>query len=449
MFYDERINAEQGRAYRSAMIFALVILILYGALHGALLIANDDLNIAFMSVEIFCGIGGAILVAYGELRYGIRPADEMGDSEKRRYYSRAFFGFLYMFIFIYCCIRVPFSMALNANDIAPNHLIILLELSVWLLLLFLFKRNEVPINSSFLAVKRKDYWRRVLKNVGILGIATAFFSVTSAIITLALTENVAFFIGVLLVGLTTWISLASEYAIFSWAERSSDKAKEQGRISAATLVFAVSAVAVYLLYSGLSAYVIANSDAINSSAVVIRIQSINLFFGHIIFYFFGLFAVYLYSELKVLKSKGLGQAAILFFAAHLVSFCSSQILRVASSLVSGLIDSLGVSFLGTYSFMVEAADTLFLALNLIALTKFIQSLIELGFAGNAAYFFPAALAAIKATNLILSAQYRLSSLNAFIECIGTLAVYAAMLCCFFARRKKLEDLISEYMGDPR
>ena len=68
MFYDERINAEQGRAYRTAMIFSLILMMLYGALHGALLVSSGSMHVALMSVELFCGIGTAILIAYGELR---------------------------------------------------------------------------------------------------------------------------------------------------------------------------------------------------------------------------------------------------------------------------------------------------------------------------------------------------------------------------------------------
>jgi hypothetical protein len=226
MFYDERINAEQGRAYRTAMIFALVLMILYGALHGALLVSNGSMHVALMSVEIFCGIGTAVLIAYGELKYGIRPADEMVDSQKKSYYSRAFFGAFYMLIAVYCCIRVPFSIHLNAYDITPNHLIILLALSTWLVLLFCFKHGEIPLNSSFIEVSRSDYWLRVLKNIGKLGGITAIFTAISAINTFLLTKDTFDFISVLLAGLITFVSFAIEYVIFSYAERSSDKAKE-------------------------------------------------------------------------------------------------------------------------------------------------------------------------------------------------------------------------------
>jgi len=447
MFYDERINAEQGRAYRTAMIFALVLMILYGALHGALLVSNGSMHAALMSVELFGGIGTAVLIAYGELRYGIRPNDEMVDSQKKSYYSKAFFGSFYMIIAVYCCIRVPFSIHLNAYDVTPNHLIILLALSTWLVLLFCFKRNDVPLNSSFIEVSRADYWLRVLKNIGKLGGITAIFTAISAINTLLLTKDAFDFISVLFAGLITFVSFSVEYAIFSYAERSSDKAKASGRVSAATLIFAAAAVTGQLLYTILSTYVVINSGAINSSAAVLRINSLQQSFGHLIFYFFGLFAIYLYSELKPLKNKGIQRAAALFLSAHVMIFCIGQLTRVISSMISGLIDELGPAVMDTYLFIGETADAAALAVSLIALIIFIRSLVGLELTSKKAYVYPAAFVVLKIANLILSTQHRLANLNAFIESFGTFLLYGIMLIFLCERRRKADDLLSEKSND--
>jgi hypothetical protein len=447
MFYDERINAEQGRAYRTAMIFALVLMILYGALHGALLVSNGSMHVALMSVEIFCGIGTAVLIAYGELKYGIRPADEMVDNQKKSYYSRAFFGAFYMLIAVYCCIRVPFSIHLNAYDITPNHLIILLALSTWLVLLFCFKHGEIPLNSSFIEVSRSDYWLRVLKNIGKLGGITAIFTAISAINTFLLTKDAFDFISVLLAGLITFVSFAIEYVIFSYAERSSDKAKENGKISAATLIFVAAAVAVQLLYTLLSTYVVINIGAINSSAAVMRINSLQQSLGYLIFYFFGLFAIYLYSELKALKNKGVQRAATLFLSAHVIIFCIGQLTRVTSSMISGLIEELGTAVLDTYLLICETADTVALAISLIALVIFTKALIELGLTTKKAYVYPATFVILKVTNLILSTQHRLANVNAFIESFGLFLLYAIMLVFLCERRRKADELLSASSND--
>lgn len=448
MFYDERINAEQGRAYRAAMIFALVLMILYGTLHGALLILNESMHIALMSVEIFCGIGTAVLIAYGELRYGIHPADEMVDTQKKNYYSKAFFAFFYMLIAVYCCIRVPFSIYLDAYDVTPNHLIILLALSTWLVLLFCFKRREVPLNSSFLEVSGKDYWLRVLKNIGKLGGITAIFTVISAVNTLLLTKDAFNFISVLIAGLITFVSFAVEYAVFSFAERSSDKAKENGRISASTLIFAAAGVVGQFLYAALSAFIVINSGAINSSDAVIKINSLQQYFGLIIFYFFGLFAVYLYSELRVLKRKEIHISASLFLTVHVASLCIGQLTRVMSSAISGLIDALNPNALNAYLFILEATSAVALAISLIALTLFIKALIGLGLTNKKAYAYPAAFIVLKVTNLFLSTQYRLANINSFIENFGTLLLYGIMLIFLCRSRRKAEDLLAEVSDDP-
>ena len=448
MFYDERINAEQGRAYRKAMIFALVMLVLYGGLHGALLWSNGNAHLALMSVEVFCGIGTAILIAYGELRYGLHPADEMVDSRKKSYYSKAFFGFFYMLIAVYCCIRVPFSIHLNAYDVAPNHLIVLLALSTWLVLLFSFKQNEIPLNSSFIDVSASDYWMHVLKNIGKLGGVTAFFTAISAINTFLLTKDALNFISVFLAGVITFVSFAVEYAVFSFAERSSDKAKSNGRISAATLIFAAAAVAGQLFYTVVSTYVVINSGAINSSAAVIKINSLQQYFGYLMFYFFGLFVIYLYSELKALGNKGIRRAAEVFLASHVIIFCIGQLSRVVSSMVSELIHDQGPAVLNTYLFVLEFLSAAALAVSLIALFILVRSLVGLGLAGKKAYVYPVAFIVLKAVNLILSAWHSMANLNAFIESCGTLLLYAAMLFFLCERRRRAEVLLSEVTDDP-
>lgn len=442
MFYDERINSEQGRAYRAATLFALIILILYGILHGFLLSAHGSFHVALMSVEIFCGIGGALLIAFGELKYGICPADEMVDAQKKRYYSKAFFGFLYMLIAVYCCIRVPFSIHLNAYDVAPNHLIILLALSVWLVLLFRFKRNEIPLNSSFIEVSPSEYWKHVLKNVGKLGGITALFTAISAVNTVMLTKDAFDFLSVLLAGSITFVSFAVEYLIFSLAERSSDKAKEKGKISGATLIFAAVTAAAYLLYAAISTYVVINAGDINSSAAILKINSLQQYFDCVIFYFSGLFSIYLYSELKVLKNDGTRKAITLFISSHLVSFCFGQISRVSSPFISEILDN-DPAMINAWLFFLELLNAAVLGIYIVSLIIFIKALISLGLTSKKAYLYPTAFVVLKIVNLILASQHRLANINAFIESFGAFLLYGILLLFLCERRRKAEDIISE------
>ena len=446
MFYDERINAEQGRAYRAAMIFSLIIITVYGILHGILLSQFGSFHVALMSVEIFCGIGGGLLVAYGELRYGIRPTDEMVDAQKRRYYSKAFMILLYMIIAVYCCIRAPFSIALGAYDVAANHLIVLLTLSAWLVLLFFFKKSDVPLNSSFIEVSAKDYWMRVMKNIGVLGGITAFFTVISSFITLCLTESMGYFLGVLLAGFITFLSFAAEYTIFSFAERSSDKARENGKISPATLIFAAVTAAAYLFCAAVSTYIIIDEQAVNSAAAVMRINAIQQYFDYIIFYFAGLLAIYLFSELKALKSRGMFKATALFITVHVGSFCLGQLSRVSSPFISELLNGDPVS-INTYLFCLEALNTVVLCVYIISLTLFIRSMISLGLATKRTYWYPTAFIALKIVNLILATQHSLANINAFAESFGELLLFCILLVFLCERRRRVSDMLPTASDD--
>lgn len=443
MFYDERINAEQGRAYRTATIFALVIITLYGILNG---INLGMPFLTFISFEAICAFGGACIVAYGELRYGIRPTDERKDFQKKRYYSKAFFGFLYLIIAVYCCIRVPLYIVLGSfaiHNIFPNHIMILLALSTWPVLLFCFKRNDVYINSSFLAVSRKDYWLRVLKHIGKLGGITAIFTAISAIITFMLSRNEENFTIVLLAGLATFISFSVEYIIFSFAERSSDKAKENGKISAATLIFATIWISSLLISTVLSTLTILGNDAINSAAVVKKLLSVQQYFGYIVFYFVVLFAIYLYSEIKALKSKNIQKAATMFITVHIISFCTSQLQQIISATIAKLIDKVEVVAINAYNLAFEIFSSVVLAFDVIALILLIKFLIERKIASKIAFTYPAALIILKIINLILSSQYRLTEFNMYIKLFGTLFLYGITFIFLIIWRKKVEGLILE------
>lgn len=180
MFYDERIHAGRGKAFRNTIILAVVLLAVYGAIHTAcLFILHDTKNPLAFIIEPLCLAAGLVILIYGETAYGGKDRDEMREYQKNCYYAKAFYVFLYIFAGVYCVFAPIQSAYLLDSKVfststgavfytgffKPNLLLLVVEIPCFLFLLLQFKRSEMPFNAAFLTEDRSVYWRRVWKNI--------------------------------------------------------------------------------------------------------------------------------------------------------------------------------------------------------------------------------------------------------------------------------------------
>lgn len=335
MFLDERINAEQGRAFRLTVIFAWAVTVLYGILHFMMLKASGKIPPSSLSVEIFCSICGAILIGIGEFSKWSETKDEMWEYEQNKFYCKAFYIFLYVMLFAYCCIRVPAYIVLSPYDMLPNQLLVLLELTCFIVLITKFKFSEIPFNYTFISEEKRSYGKQVIINIGKLGGVILLFTLLSFVTLVFIGEFDALdLLSILISGLFTWISLSMSYTLFSVAEWLSDRAKEKNLLSAATLFFFFSAVAFALGAAAIGVYCsVDNGHLIVTSAHVVLISSLMRYFALMETALFAVFAAYLYSETRFLKLEKFKLAVKLFAIATVVEITVSELSRVASSAV--------------------------------------------------------------------------------------------------------------------
>lgn len=351
MFLDDRINAEQGRAFRLTVIFAWAVTVLYGILHFLMLKTSGKIPPSSLSVEMICGICGAILIGIGEFSKWSETKDERWEYEQNRFYCKAFYIFLYVMLFAYCCIRVPAYIVLSPYDMPPNQLLILLELTCFIVLVTRFKLSEIPFNYTFISEEKRSYWGQVFINIGKLGGAILFFTLLS-FVTLFFTGEFDVFdlLSILISGIVTFSSLGFQYVLFSAAERISDRAKEKNILSASTLFFFFAAAVFALGTAAIGLFCsVDNGHLIVTSAHAALISSIMRYFALMETALFAVFAAYLYSEIRFLKLEKFKSALKLFVIATVLEITISELLRVLSTAVMigevvadrGLITALG------------------------------------------------------------------------------------------------------------
>ena len=335
MFLDERINAEQGRAFRLTVIFAWALTVLYGIFHFVFLKIAGELSFFALSVEIFCAIGGAVIIGIGELNQWNDTKDEMWEYEQNKFYSKAFYVFLYIMLFAYCSIRVPAYIALSPYDMPPNQLLILLELTGFIVLITKFKFSEVPLNYTFISEERWGYGKRVLLNIGKLGGMIMLFTSLSLVTLIFIGEIDAFdLLSILLSGVVTWISFSMTYTLFSVAEWFSDRAKEKNRVSVSTLFFFFAASAFALGTATIGLYCsVDNGHHIVTSQYAVMISSLMRYFALMETALFAVFAAYLYSEMRFLKLEKFKLAVKVFVIATVLEITVSELMRLLSSAV--------------------------------------------------------------------------------------------------------------------
>ena len=187
MFFDDRINAERGKAFRATLMFAWVASAVYLAIHLIEDFINPASAFLFNSLLVFV-IGIGILIAIGEIRFGFVPKDEMLQTKKHKYYTRIFWRALFFFIFTYCLETVFNVFGLVEINISQSYytkgeyFLLTLETACWVNLLAYLKCREVPLTYRFVLLDKKAYILNVLKNLGKLVFVMLSFIVFTELI---------------------------------------------------------------------------------------------------------------------------------------------------------------------------------------------------------------------------------------------------------------------------
>ena len=388
MFHDERIIVEQGKAFRATMMLAWFISLLYGILHALTLYTNGAFHVLALTSELICLGSGLAFFLYGEIKHFDSVKDEMLAYQKNMYYKKVFYIFIGIILFAF---YLQIGLGSRYEWFPPNHFLFSLQIPCWLLLLTYLKTHGVPFNYSYLGESKEIYIRRTFINVLKLGKIVAAATIIGLIILIVLRTSILEIIAVLLSGILSWLSLATEYLIISWAERVSDQANEQNRISSATLLFVVLGVLLYIISAIIGCYAVwDNGKYLTNGTRLMLVSLSNKSAGYLGMYSFGLFSVYLYNELKDIKSKLFECSTIISMGTIILAF----VLEPLSQIVHYMIDNIGmqmgpsVQLVETTLYIESAVDYLLLVLRAVLLIIATTAFVKKNTVKRTAYIYP-------------------------------------------------------------
>ena len=164
MFYDERINAECGKMYRTGIILTTILTAVYGSMRAFYLRLEGDLRVKYLLLELIVVVGGLAILLVGSFLYG-RHLDERVTFNKYRYYRK--FGPLFLIIVISACI-IAMLPSLQYSDhyvsstypgtMLPNAYIALFASMGCAYFFFHFKMKDISVN--YLFIEDSHYYRR-------------------------------------------------------------------------------------------------------------------------------------------------------------------------------------------------------------------------------------------------------------------------------------------------
>lgn len=346
MFFDERIYAAKGKAFRNTMFFSCALLFVYTVLHRIYLYCTTN-DPQFISTLFETAVLAAnlVILAIGELRFAFSEKDEMTECRKNGFYAKGFSVFLCVVAGLYCIVAPLIPIALRYPDLPINTPLGLTLIPCWLFLLWQFKRSDVTLNSEFIEEKKEEYRKRVLRNLHKFSGICFLFMLCGIFVLyeyLKMTQesflfSAAYLFTVLIAGILSWGSISVEYLIFSYAERSSERAKAEGKFSHAVRLFlwiGIAVRALSLISNGLVMHLI-NDNTYYSLTKISMADLINLTnaVADGAFYFDTLFLLYLYSELRVLKDKKLNTAFSGMFWTGIVSSLLPDFINILQDIV--------------------------------------------------------------------------------------------------------------------
>ncbi len=231
--FDERIQKDLGRAQRQTMwllwILSLGYLTLYTA---AVRITGTELRLPLILAPLLTVVGGGILLAFGELYYLGAAKDERKQAAQANYYVRAFYGFVLLIACAFCIhVAVNLARPIGAPDQAKGAFPALLLTVGGVFFLYRLKTYRIPLNFTVIESEKQLYRRRVWRNIGVLGLAIAAFTLVSILLFCCLQGDPVWILVLLLAALLQYLGLGAEYWLLSFVEYREEQAKAQGALS--------------------------------------------------------------------------------------------------------------------------------------------------------------------------------------------------------------------------
>lgn len=226
MFSDERIDMQCGKIYRNGIFAALCVTVLYLIskcvtlqFHGVECFESFFGFMGYFFCEIAIIVTCILIILYAVLKFR-GEKDERNLFLTSNYYLNSAKILLIVGLSAYVLQR-PFFGHSEYIKVTRNYvsLVVVLETLTYVYIYYNFRKNGININYSFIFEHKKDYYRRVFKNIlkfaAVMLIPYAF----AAYFELLFNQSVASMISVLISYVISVLGLALEYLVISFAEK--------------------------------------------------------------------------------------------------------------------------------------------------------------------------------------------------------------------------------------
>lgn len=340
MFYDERIEREKGRISACAIILAVVLSAMLGAVRLANILRNagGGKYLVFVLPEGTVFLSGLVCLAIGFFLGRNKIKDERTASLRSRYYGKAapvLIGIAAAVFALFYPVSLWTGRPNGYVDNGFGHVFFVLFFLVGMYVVYAFRKKDVYFNYSLMESGR--YYRGVFANIGKLAIRFLLLfalSVCSLFLCFAAKkEDEAFLLGVLVrvaaVYACILLGLSLLYLLCSFLEKTSYDSRRN--ISPATLISAGVTVAIYCVYTAAVAVVQAFSKT-----QVQAVQSVSFvsFLMPYVNFAAMMFLTYFDYEYRKRKRNSLfSSACLIFILGKVFSFLAGQLISEFTFLI--------------------------------------------------------------------------------------------------------------------
>ena len=329
MFNDERITIESGKIFKKANVLAIIISVLFLFARICVYIKhNDPMSVGLFSTEILTILTASIILLYGELAFKDSVKDERILTEKNLYYSKHGKTLL-IWILVGYSISMISSFNRSLSDVAPNYIIFIFQSLGAVYFYYMFKKNQININYTFIENDKKSYYKHVWKLIGYLALIISLVYLSCGLIALIIYQTLGHFLVFVLAAITSIIGLGLQYLFLSFLEKK-DYDIEEDKIKPAFLISGIIVVITYLtsaICSGIVIYVANNGLVQEMGSYLAYATNVKNNIGFISTTYLGVSLSYLLSY--CLKNKNIKKTIMLFFIMLFVSTLSSIVTTTA------------------------------------------------------------------------------------------------------------------------
>lgn len=226
MFNDERINIQCGKIYRNGIFILLCVTVLYtmGKIvtfqsQGAECFGGILGFVSYFFCELAVIISCITIFLYALLKFGTEK-DERYYFERSKYYLNSAKILLIIELSAYV-LPVPFLRDSEYIKITRNYmsLVVVCETLAYIYIYYNFRKNGININYSFIFESKRDYYRKVWKNILKFAAIMLIPYAVAAYFELLINQSVGYMLSILLSYVISVLGLALEYLFVSFAEK--------------------------------------------------------------------------------------------------------------------------------------------------------------------------------------------------------------------------------------